>query len=487
MKHFHFIGIGGMGMGNLASLMLAQGDKVSGSDVKESRLTSHLRSRGASIYIGHRAENIDHLDCVVYSSAIKRDNPELKEARRKKIPIQKRARLLARFVNAQIGITVAGAHGKTTTSAMIARLLLNAGLNPTTMVGGMMKESFEQARLGSGKYFVAEVDESDGSFLFFKPAISVVTNIDYEHLDYYKNWRNILKAYQRFIHQTKKGGSVLAYGEDTRLRKLLLKEKVNFMTYGKGRNNDIRAGNIVLNGYSSSFDCFLKRKKLGAIQLNVPGEHNVLNALACVAVGRELEIDFKMIQKSLKGFGGVERRFQLKADIRDILVIDDYGHHPTEISSTLKTARSFGKKRLITVFQPHRYSRTKYLWKEFAQSLSLSDYLILTDIYAASEKPIKGVTTEELFQEMKAAKKMKVVYLKKENISAHLLDIVRPGDLVVFLGAGDITAVGEDFVKQLRVIASDRRERSPSSLKCFHVSASPRPRRSQTGEGGQSF
>lgn len=450
MKHFHFIGIGGLGMGNLASLMLAQGNKVSGSDVKESRLTSHLRSRGASIHIGHRAKNIDRPDCVVYSSAIQRDNPEMKEARRKKIMIQKRAQLLARLVNAQIGITVAGAHGKTTTSAMIAQLLLNAGFDPTTMVGGMMKESFDHAHLGSGKYFVAEVDESDGSFLFFKPAFSVVTNVDYEHLDFYKNWENILKAYRRFIRQTKKGGCVFACGEDQRLRKLLSKEKKDFIRYGKAPNNDIRAGNIVLNGYSSSFDCFFKRKKLGAIQLNVPGEHNVLNALACVAVGSKLGIDFAVIQKSLKAFGGVERRFQLKADIRDILVIDDYGHHPTEILSTLKTARSFGKKRLIAIFQPHRYSRTKYLWKEFAKSLSLSDYLILTDIYAAGEKPIKGITTEELFQEMKTAKKMKVVYLKKENIPAHLLDMVRPGDLVVFLGAGDITHIGEGFVEKLK-------------------------------------
>ena len=450
MKHFHFIGIGGMGMGNLASLMLAKGYKVSGSDIKESPLISHLRARGAFIYIGHAAQNIDHPDCVVYSSAVERDNPEIREARRKKIPIQKRAQLLAQLVNAQIGITVAGAHGKTTTSAMIAQLLLNAGFNPTTMVGGMMKESFDHAHLGSGKYFVAEVDESDGSFLFFKPTFSVVTNIDYEHLDYYRNWENILKAYQRFIRQTKKGGCVFAYGEDQRLKKILSGEKIDFVMYGTKKNDDFYASNVALNGYSTSFDCFLKRKNLGTIQLNVPGEHNVLNALACVAVGRKLGIDFAVIQKSLRSFGGVERRFQLKADIHDILVVDDYGHHPTEISSTLKTARSFGKKRLITVFQPHRYSRTKYLWKEFAQSLSLSDYLILTDIYAASEKPIKGVTTEELFHEMKAAKKMKVVYLNKERISWHLLDMVRPGDLVIFLGAGDITHAGEDFVEKLK-------------------------------------
>ena len=491
MKHVHFIGIGGMGMGTLASLILAKGYKVSGSDLKESPLTVHLRAHGASIHIGHDAKNVEHPASIVYSSAITRDNPELQEARRKKIPIQKRARLLAQLVNAQTGITVAGAHGKTTTAAMIAQLLLNAGLDPTTMVGGMVKESSDHAHLGSGKYFVAEVDESDGSFLFFKPVFSVITNIDYEHLDYYRNWKNILKAYRQFIRQTKKGGCVFAYGEDPRLKKILSTEKIEVVTYGTKQNNDLRAAHIALNGYAASFDCFFKRKKLGVLQLNVPGGHNVLNALACAAVGWKLGIDFAVIQKSLKDYQGVERRFQLKADIGDILVVDDYGHHPTEIISTLKTARTFGKKRLITVFQPHRYSRTKYLWKEFAQSLALSDYLILTDIYAAGEKSIPGVTTEELLAEMKAARTMKdpstpppprflhsnyqkicknaagqevgslrvspskktpqgLIYLKKEKICQHLLNEARPGDLIVFLGAGDITQVGEDFVEQLK-------------------------------------
>lgn len=450
MKHLHFVGIGGMGMGTLASLMLSKGYQVSGSDLKENQLTSHLKRQGALIHIGHSVGNIDHPDRVIYSSAIKRDHPEIREARRQKIPVQRRAKLLAQLVNAQTGITVAGAHGKTTTTAMIAQVLLNAGLDPTTMVGGVVKESLNHAHLGSGKYFVAEVDESDGSFLFFKPAFSVVTNIDYEHLDYYKNWKNILKAYQRFLQQTKKGGCVFAYGDDRRLRTLLFGGKIDFVTYGTKEGNDLRAGNIALNGPSTAFDCFLKRKKLGSIRLHVPGEHNILNALAGVAVGHKLGIDFRVIQESLKGFRGVERRFQWKADIADILVVDDYGHHPTEIISTLKTARSLGKKRLITVFQPHRYSRTKYLWKEFAKSLSLSDYLILTDIYAASEKPMKGVTAEELFEEIKAVKGLKAVYLKKELICRHLLDLIGPGDLVIFLGAGDITHIGEDFVEKLR-------------------------------------
>ena len=437
-----------MGMGTLAELMLAKGCKVSGSDVKENQVTAHLRDRGAVIRIGHTARNIGCPDRVIYSSAVGPDNPEIQAARRKNIPVEKRAQLLSELVNAQTGITVAGAHGKTTTTAMIARLLLKAGCDPTTMVGGWVKDSSDHAHLGSGKYFVAELDESDGSFLFFKPALSVVTNIDYEHLDHYGNWKNILKAYTRFIRRTKKGGCVFACGDCERLRKLLAREKTDVLTYGTGPRNDLRAGRISFNGYALSFDCFWKRKKMGTIQLRVPGGHNVLNALACVAVGRKLGIDFTVIRESLQEFPGVERRFQKKAEINDILVVDDYGHHPTEIVSTLKTARSFGKKRVITIFQPHRYSRTKYLWNKFLACFGLSDYLIITDIYAAGEKPILGVTGEGLRQKIKNKKKP-AVYLKKKDIVPHLLEMVRPGDLVLFLGAGDITQVGEDFVERI--------------------------------------
>ena len=449
-QHFHFIGIGGMGVGTLASLMLAKGHQISGSDLKENSLTAQLQEGGAKIYLGHETGNVDHPDCVVYSSAIDLQNPEILEAKKKMIPLQKRAELLARLLNEETGITIAGAHGKTTTSAMLANLLLKAGLHPTAVIGGVIESGGYHSHLGDGKYFVAELDESDGSFLFFNPFYSVITNIDFEHLDYYHNWENILNAYRQFIRRTKPGGRVFAWGEDERLRKILSEENVVFSTYGFGTDNAVRAEKIILNGYATVFDCFSREKKLGVIELSIAGRHNILNALACVGVGLELGIDFEVIRESLKGYQGVQRRFQLKAEVGDILVIDDYGHHPTEIAATLKAAQSFKTKRIVTVFQPHRYSRTKYLLDEFAESLLLSDYLILTDIYAASEKPLAGVNTKELHSKIKKISRKPAVYIKKDEISDWLFKIVRPGDLILFLGAGDISRIAECFSRELK-------------------------------------
>ncbi len=447
--HYHFIGVGGVGMGTLAMIMLAKGHKVSGSDLKESAFCRQLREKGADIHIGHDAAHIDNPDFVIYSSAVKKDNPEKRAAKAQKIPVKKRAELLAELVNEQISVTIAGAHGKTTTTSMIGHCLLKAGFDPTIMVGGIIRNDNYHANLGSGKFFVTEVDESDGSFLFFKPYYSVITNIDFEHVDYYHTWHNIMEAYGRFIRQTQPDGCVIAFGEDERLAKLLQETKINFMTYGRDEKFDIYAKNPVFNGYRSAFECVVNGKTLGTIELNVPGEHNMLNALACIAVGLNFKIDFGVIAESLLKFNGVERRFQLKAEANGITVIDDYGHHPTEITATLKAARLFKKSRLVTVFQPHRYSRTKLLMDEFVQSLSLSDYLILTDIYAASERPIKGVNSEVLYDQLKKITTRPVVYLKKEEILKHLTKMARPGDMVVFLGAGDITTIGQKFAQHL--------------------------------------
>ncbi len=448
-QHYHFIGIGGMGMGTLASIMLAKGARVSGSDVKESRLTRQLREEGATISIGHQPDNVESPDFVIYSSAVTRNNPEMQAAEKKKIHIQKRAQLLAELVNCECGITVAGAHGKTTTTSMISHCLIKAGLNPTTAIGGIINGGTYNATLGAGKYFVAEVDESDGSFLFFRPFYSVVTNIDFEHLDYYHNWENILAAYRQFIRQTQPSGCVIAFGDDERLQAILAKEKIRTLTFGLGKHNRVSAQSINLDGFESTFDCSVEGKIIGRFRLKVPGQHNVLNALACITVGLELLIDPAVLVEALNEFQGVERRFQTKANINDILVIEDYGHHPTEIVSTLKTAKTFRKKRVITVFQPHRYSRTKYLMDEFVSSLALSDYLILTDIYAASEKPLVGVNSQILNDKIKEKVRTPVYYLKKEAILKHLKKIVGPGDLIVFLGAGDINRIGDEFVQTL--------------------------------------
>ena len=456
IKHYHFIGIGGVGMGTIASLLIAKGHTVSGSDLKESDFTAKLREQKAKISIGHDAKNVEHPDFVVYSSAVNKDNPERVAAAQKKIPVLKRAQLLAQLMESEKGITVAGAHGKTTTTSMISFLLIRAGLEPTTAVGGLINNGKTyNSNLGRGQYFVAEVDESDGSFLYFSPFCSVITNIDFEHIDYYQSWDNILSAYRTFIGRTKPDGYIFAYGQDARLCLLLSESGRRFTTYGFSKENDVFAFNETLTGRSLSFDCVYKGKDIGRFDLSIPGKHNILNALACIGVSRQLGIDVEIIRQALREFKGVRRRFQLKIDVNDIMVIDDYGHHPTEIKATIETAKSLGRKRVITVFQPHRYTRTKFLMEEFVKSLSASDCLVITDIYAASEEVIPGVTSEKLCELIRASGKSEVVYLKKEKIVDYLLDNIRKGDLVLTLGAGDITRISDNLAQKLNDRAAE--------------------------------
>ncbi len=442
-------------MSPLASLILAKGHDVSGSDIKESPITQRLREQGGRIVIGHHSRNVNGADIIVYSSAITQDNPEMLTARKKKLPVLKRAQLLAKLMEKHVGITVAGAHGKTTTTSMISQLLTKAGLNPTTAVGGIMSGKADHAALGAGEYFVAEVDESDGSFLYFNPKYSVITNIDFEHVDYYRDWDSILKAYQEFIAQTDPDGIIIACGDDGRLKKLLQESPCDCMTYGFLKKNHVVAENIHNQGYSSRFECIVNGKNSGTIQLPVPGRHNILNALACVCLGLKCSIDFSVIQNTLKSYRSVRRRFQRIGEKDDITVIDDYGHHPTEITAVLETARSLGKKRVVTVFQPHRYTRTKLLMDDFVKALSLSDYLIITDIYAAGESGIDGVSAQDLCERLKILES-RVVYLKKESIVEHLLKITRPGDLVLTLGAGNIHQIAGDFFHRIQKDACER-------------------------------
>lgn len=450
-KNYHLIGIGGIGMAALASLLLDKGHRVSGSDVKETDLTNFLKKKGAKISIGHHVENIHGADCIVYSSAIRVTNPEMIGAVSTQIPVLKRAELLAELVNQETGITVAGAHGKTTTTSMISHVLLQAGLQPTTAVGGIINSATAyNANLGTGKYFVAEADESDGTFLYFKPTYSIITNIDFEHVDYYKNWDNIIAAYRKFMHRTNPAGCLIVCGEDPRLEQMASEEDIPAVTYGLQSKFDVYADDVMIAGYTSKFKCYLRRQLLGEVRLIVPGQHNVLNALAAISLGLRLNLPFKNIADALKTFSGVKRRFQLKGEFNDIMVVDDYGHHPTEITATLNAAKSFGKKRLVVVFQPHRYSRTKLLMDEFVESLELSDYLILTDVYAASEKPSEGADVHELYSKVHDRYDSKAVYLPKQEILAHLLECVRPGDLVLTLGAGDITQLSDQLIAALK-------------------------------------
>lgn len=452
-KHYHLIGIGGIGMGTLASLLLAKGHKVSGSDLKESDMITGLRKSGAEVMIGHHTSNIKKPDFVVYSSAVRVNNPELIEAVSHNIPVLRRAQILAQLVNEQSGITIAGAHGKTTTTSMVSSMLINAGLKPTTAVGGIINGAVAyNANLGEGKYFVAEVDESDGTFLYFQPKYSIITNVDFEHVDFYKNWEGILQAYQKFIQCTVPGGAVIVCGEDQRLDAMAraASSDLKILRYGLNPSFDVYATDIETNGFTSKFTCHTPKGVFGEFQLSVPGRHNVLNALACITLGLELNIPYAEIFKTLKDFTGVKRRFQLKGQVEGVMIVDDYGHHPTEITATLNAARLFNSKRIVTVFQPHRYSRTKFLLNEFVESLKQTDELIVTDIYAASEKVSEGVSTKEFLAKLKETFGDRLTYLKKEEILNHVTTIARSGDLVLFLGAGDIYQLSDQLVKNLQ-------------------------------------
>ena len=447
--HYHFIGVGGIGVGMLASLVLSKGHSVSGSDIVENEMTRSLCAQGARITIGHRPEALAGADCLVFSSAIRADNPELVAARQQGIRVLKRAQLLAELMEYQLSITVAGAHGKTTTTSMIANLLIRADRHPTVALGGVFKNGSYQAYLGDGQYFVAEVDESDGSFLFFHPRFSVITNMDREHLDYYGDWDRIRATFLQYMAQTQPQGKLIVCGDDVALRQLAIESGRPLMTYGFSDDNDVRAGNVRFQGCSSRFDYSTVDGQAGNLQLLLPGRHNILNALACFCVGQCLNLDLDIMAESFRFFQGVDRRFQIKGRVNGIVVVDDYGHHPTEILATFQAAQALDKKRMLVVFQPHRYSRTKALEEEFVKCLSQCDYLIITDIYAASEKPIENVSAKKLFDRIRPASNQKIFYLKKGAILEHLLKNAQSGDLILTLGAGDIYRVGEEFLAAL--------------------------------------
>ncbi|HNV23586.1 MAG TPA: UDP-N-acetylmuramate--L-alanine ligase [Candidatus Omnitrophota bacterium] len=449
-ENYHFVGIGGIGMGALALLLLEKGHCVSGSDLRENDLTVQLKQKGARIFLGHDAKNVTDVDFIIFSSAVKEDNPEIQEALRRNIPIIRRAELLADLMREHQEITIAGAHGKTTTTSMIANLLKVAQFDPTIAIGGMVNQTKQNAFLGRGKYFVAEVDESDGSFLNFAPDYSIITNIDYEHPDYYESLKSVLEAYESFVSRTKLHGVVIGCAENPHVLNLLLKNKRKYMTYGFSKKYDVSARNMRLDHFSSRFICYHKENPLGEIILSVPGEHNVLNALACVCLGLKLEIDFATIKESLRAFQGVQRRLELIGEIKGVRIMDDYGHHPTEILATLKAASHFGQKRLIVTFQPHRYTRLEKLFNEFTECFDLCDHLIITDIYAASEKPIEGISGEKLALAIQQKMKKQVCYLKKNDILKYLLGLVTSGDCFLTLGAGDITQISKQLYQALK-------------------------------------
>jgi UDP-N-acetylmuramate--alanine ligase len=416
IRNIHFVGIGGIGMSGIAEVLHNLGHRVTGSDLKKTSITDHLESLGIKITEGHSPENIEGAQIVIYSSAVEPSNPELVRAKETNIPIIRRAEMLGELMRMKYGIGIAGTHGKTTTAWMTGRVLTQGGLDPTIIVGGRIRSLGTNAKLGNSEFLVTEADEFDRSFLQLIPTVAVVTNIETEHLDCYKP-----------------------------------EVKKPLVTYGLGPDAAVQASRICFRGFSSSFSLCYRGEELGDIRLQVPGVHNIKNALAAAAVGLELEIEFEKIKKALEEFSGVHRRFEMKGTIREITVVDDYAHHPTEIAASLRAARDGWSKRIVSVFQPHLFSRTRDFHRDFGRVLSASDVIVVTDIYPARETPIPGVSGELIATAARESGHQAVSYVpEKEKIAKHLLQIAQPGDLIITFGAGDIWKTAEEFLRLLR-------------------------------------
>jgi len=449
-RHVHFVGIGGIGMSGIAELLANLGYVVSGSDEKRSPATDRLAAMGIRIAQGHAAANVGDTDVVVVSSAVRPANPELMEAARRQIPVIPRAEMLAELMRLRYAIAVAGAHGKTTTTSMIAVVLERAGLDPTAVIGGRLSAFGSNARLGRGELMVAEADESDRSFLKLFPTIAVITNIDYEHLENYGSFEELQQAFVEFANKVPFYGAVVACADDPPLAAVLPRMTRRVTTYGLDRRADVTAANVSFKPFGSSATVNRKGQELGAVELSVPGRHNLQNALAAIAVGLELDLRFEQIAAGLRDFRGAERRFEVRGEPNGILIVDDYGHHPTEIAAVLSAARTLGR-RIVVAFQPHRYSRTSALMHEFGRALSAADRVVLTDIYAASEDPIPGVTLDALAAAVRAGVDVPVeVAPTLDDVVDAVTRIARPGDVVITLGAGSIGTLPDRLVEALQ-------------------------------------
>lgn len=446
VKNIHFIGIGGSGMNGIAEVMLKKGYSVSGSDIGENPAISHLRSLGARIIIGHNENNIETADVVVISSAITKDNPEVKAANVKRIPVMPRAQMLGEVMRLYHGIAIAGTHGKTTTTSLIASLLTEAGLDPTYVIGGLLNSSQSNAKLGESKYFVAEADESDASFLYLHPKITIVTNIDADHMQTYnEDFKKLKKTFLDFLHHLPFYGLAIVCIDDETIRKTLPKIARPITTYGFDETADVRAINFRQEGTKCYFDvCRKNQSKDLQTVLNLSGRHNVLNALAAIAVAGECGIGDSVISKVLAKFQGVGRRFQMHGELdfggKRALVIDDYGHHPAEIAVTLEAVRTaWPEKRLVLAFQPHRYTRTKLLFEDFTKVLSNPDVLLLLDIYPAGEKPIVGINGRALTRSIRQRGKVEPIFVEKiDDLIPELENVLQDGDVLLLQGAGSI-------------------------------------------------
>ena len=448
----HFVGIGGAGMSGIAEVMLDMGYPVSGSDLKSNEATERLIRMGGRIVYGHAPSNVEGAQVVVHSSAVPPDNPELKAARAAGMPVITRAEMLAELMRMKYGVAVGGAHGKTTTTSMVAAVLARGGLDPTIVVGGRLHALGANARLGHGQFLVAEADESDGSFLELAPAVAVVTNIDREHMDHYRDLDAVRQAFIHFANRVPFYGLVVLCADDPEVQGILPFVTKRTLLYGTAVPAALCAEDIHLEGGGSRFRVTRMSKNLGTLQLQIPGRHNVLNALAAVAVGQELGLDWDAMAAGLKGFQGAERRFQRRGEANGVSVVEDYGHHPTEIAAVIAAARPIAAKgRLIVAFQPHRFSRTQSLMNEFGPAFAGADAVFLTDIYAASEEPIAGVDVDALAGAVRGAFSGAVHVVKAlHDMPAALAQFAKPGDLIVLLGAGSIGSIAPRVLDELK-------------------------------------
>jgi UDP-N-acetylmuramate--alanine ligase len=457
IQRIHFVGIGGIGMSGIAEVLLNLGYKVSGSDVKATPVTQRLASLGAVIYEGHEEQNAADAEVVVVSSAISPANPEVLQARRQHIPVIRRAEMLAELMRLKYGIAIAGMHGKTTTTSMVAAVLAAGGLDPTVVVGGRVDAMGSNARLGNSQYLVAEADESDRSFLNLSPILSVVTNIDREHMDCYRNMRDVKRTFVQFMDLVPFYGTVVVCNDDPVLRGLLPEVQRRTVTYGTRRGSDLRI--IAVNSEKMAsettplnrFEVRFEDRELGEFTLHVPGLHNVLNATAAIAVGLGLDVPVEHIRSGLDHFRGVDRRFQLKGKAAGVTVIDDYGHHPTEIKATLSAARQCGFRKVHVIFQPHRYSRTQALMEEFATAFGDAETIWVLDVYPASEAPIEGVTGEVLAERIRQQSGKDAKYQGSFSEAAHAaVAAAEEGDMILTLGAGNVSQLGALILEKLQ-------------------------------------
>jgi UDP-N-acetylmuramate--alanine ligase len=451
IKHVHLVGIGGIGMSGIAEVLLTLGYRVSGSDLKASENTRHLASLGGVIHVGHHESNLaTTVDVVVVSSAVRPSNPEVAAAKARQIPVIPRAEMLAELMRLKYGVAIAGSHGKTTTTSMVASVLAHGGLDPTVVIGGKVNSLGSSARLGQGEFMVVEADESDGSFLKLSPTIAVVTNVDSEHLDHYGDLAALKKAFLDFVNKVPFYGLTVLCLDHEGLQALLPKIERRYRTYGLSTQADLMADALAFDGARTAFDVHLHGRRLGHVTLQVPGVHNVLNALAAIAVGFEVDLPWPVIRDGLEGFSGVQRRFQVKGEVAGVLVVDDYGHHPAEIRATLAAARRGFGRRLVVAFQPHRYTRTRDCFDDLLTAFNQSDVLVGTEIYPAGEEPIEGVEGARLFAAIRAHGHRDVTFVSERGaLVTALLDRIEPGDLVLTLGAGDITQVSDALVEAL--------------------------------------